>query len=94
MPKYKRGSQEEKDAQLLYSAKAFGGTIGQDLLELIERRDKKSTAMLELLEQCKALFYDLTEPKLDLSITGDELDEKYLRLGNDIKTLLKEAKVK
>lgn len=31
--------QAVEDKQLLHSAKAFGGTMGRDLLELIERQD-------------------------------------------------------
>ena len=65
---------------------------------LVYMREKASLKsqlqkMQALLERCKALFYDDAEPRLHLSITGDRVDEIYKRLGNDIKTLLKEAKV-
>lgn len=88
MADYKRGSQEEDDAQLLHNAKAFGGTIGWELLELIERLNNKSTAMLTLLERWVKEF----PCPVGAGRGTSEFWNQHKVIG-DTKTLLKEAKL-
>ena len=57
------------------------GTIVQQLEDERNNLVAKIQKMQALLERCKALFYDDTEPRLHLSITGDRVDEIYKQLG-------------
>ena len=79
--------QAVRDKQLLYSAKTFGGTIGRELLELIERKDEKSIAMLALLEQW---VKQLPSPNMGRG-TWESWEQQ--NVIDHTKQLLKEAKV-